>query len=315
MTRRSLPYRIFIAVYLIIAYILIFLFQDCPRVLFRRRKSISGQVAVITGGAMGMGKEVAKRLAIEQNAKVCILDINEDQGERTVAEIRALGGIAKFYKVDISNENALEDAAGQIENDPMFGFVSIVIANAAILKHGTVCDLTVEDYKFNNNVNYLGHIFTIKTFLGKMIERQHGHIVSIGSICSHFGEAGGSAYCSAKFAARGFIESLHGELDDLGMTDKVILTSIYPYFVNTPFITNLQEPHSTFWDIVPLDTASMEIVNAILYNRYTVFIPGSIKLLCVYMKWMTTLGTYPLGRKVFNIVCKPKAEEIALKKV
>ncbi|CAI5449289.1 unnamed protein product [Caenorhabditis angaria] len=306
MTRESLAYRIGIVFYFIFGYLFIVLFSDLPRILFRSKKNIAGQIVVITGGAMGIGKQLAKKLCLEQNAKVVILDVNEAEGLKTEEEIVDLGGVAKFYKCDVSSDKQLEDVRSRIEADENFGVVDIVIANAAILKFGSVTELTNDDYILNSKVNYLGHIFTIKTFLGKMIEAKKGHIVSIGSICGHFGEASGSAYCSSKFAARGFLESLQAEIFDLELEKNIILTSIYPYFVNTPFLKNLQEPHSTFWDVIPPEVVANEITDSILYNRHSHFIPGSIKILCVYMKWMCTFGTIPIGRKVFNVSTKPK---------
>ncbi|CAD6194497.1 unnamed protein product [Caenorhabditis auriculariae] len=309
MGRASLPLQILFTIKFSVLYLFVFLFQDIPRVLFGRKKKVAGQVVVITGSGMGMGKEVAKKFALRQGAKVCILDINEKEGLRTMEEITEAGGFAQFFRCDVSKANELEDVASRIYKDPALGFVNIVVANAAILKFGEATTLTYDDYKLNNDVNILGHIYTVKAFLPKMIEAKQGHIVSIGSICSHFGDYTGTAYCAAKFACRGFMEALHCELLEKGL-EQIAVTSIYPYFVKTNFISNFEEPYSTYWDVVPLEVATDEIVDAILYERLSHYIPGSIKLLCVYMKWMTTKGTIPIGRKVFNITCKPKTGEV-----
>ncbi|KIH66499.1 oxidoreductase, short chain dehydrogenase/reductase family protein [Ancylostoma duodenale] len=255
MARESLPRRLFLAFTFIFVYIWCFLFKDLPRLLFQRRKKIENQVVVITGGAMGIGKAVSKMLAIQEKAKLCILDVNEVWA------------------------------------------VSICIVNAAVLKFGECEDLSYGDYKLNTNVNILGHIYkwllfqTVKAFLPEMISAQKGQIVSIGSICSYYGERYGTAYCAAKFACRGFMEALQAEIIEKGLYNKVVLTSVFPYFVRTGFIENLEEPYSTFYEVIPLEKCAREIVEAILKDKQMHFIPGSIGVLCLYLKWWVCVAT------------------------
>ncbi|KHJ93415.1 oxidoreductase, short chain dehydrogenase/reductase family protein [Oesophagostomum dentatum] len=255
---------------------------------------------------MGIGKTVSKILAIQEKAKVCILDINEKEGLKTVDEINQEGGVAHFYRCDVSDPQALESIAAEIRNDPKLGTVSICIVNAAVLKFGECLDLSCNDYKTNVNVNLLGHIYTVKAFLPDMVSAQKGQIVSMGSICSYYGERYGSAYCAAKFACRGFMEALQMEIVERGLYNKVVLTSIFPYFVRTGFIESLEEPYSTFYEVIPLQKCADEIVGAILKDKYTHFIPGSIGVLCVYLKCLTTKSVIPYARKVFNFSYEPK---------
>ncbi|CAJ0601799.1 unnamed protein product [Cylicocyclus nassatus] len=306
MARESLPRRLFLLVTFVIYYIWCLLFKDLPRVLCYRRKKIENQVVVITGGAMGIGKTVAKKLALQEKAKLCILDVNEKEGLRTVEEITRDGGIACFYRCDVSDPQALTFVASEIKKDPRFGPVDICIANAAVLKFGECTELSYNDYKVNANVNVLGHIYTVKAFLPDMISAEKGQIVSMGSICSYYGERYGTAYCSAKFACRGFMEALQMEMIEKGLYKKVILTSIFPYFVKTSLIEDLEEPFSTFYDIVPLEKCADSIVDAILKEKQTHFIPGSIGTLCRYVKCFTTKAILPYARKVFNFSYEPR---------
>ncbi|VDM84065.1 unnamed protein product, partial [Strongylus vulgaris] len=163
--------------------------------------------------------------------------------------------------------------------------VNICIVNAAVLKFGECTDLSYNDYKINTNINVLGHIYTVKAFLPDMISADRGQIVSMGSICSYFGGRYGTAYCTAKFACRGFMEALQMELIEKGLYKKIILTSIFPYFVKTNFIENLEEPFSTFYDVIPLQKCADSIVGAILKDKQIHFIPGTLGLLCLYLKW------------------------------
>ncbi|VDO95079.1 unnamed protein product [Heligmosomoides polygyrus] len=309
MARESFTRRTFLAITFLFVYMWCVLFKDLPRLLFQRRKKIENQVVVITGGAMGIGKAVAKLLAHQEKAKICILDVNEKEGLKTVDEITSCGGIAQFFRCDVSDPKSLDSAAAQIRSDPKLGPVSICIANAAVLKFGECLELSNKDFRTNADVNILGHIFTIRAFLPDMIAAQKGQIVSIGSICSYFGEHYGTAYCAAKFACRGFMEALQMELIAKGLYNKVVLTSVYPYFVRTGFIDQLEEPYSTFYDVIPLEQCSSEVVDAVLKEKLSHFIPSDIGVLCVYLKCLITRSVLPLGRKVFNFSYKPKAKQ------
>ncbi|CAI4224411.1 unnamed protein product [Auanema sp. JU1783] len=314
MARASLPKRIWLTLAFIFQYIFIFVFKDIPQCVLQRKKKVENQVIVITGGAMGIGKESAKLFALDHGAKVCILDVNEKEGLKTIDEITQAGGEAYFYPCDISNYKSIEEIAEKIHNDPRLGFVDILVANAAILKFGEIMDLSIEDYKKSNDVNILGQIYTIKIFLPKMIAANRGHIATVGSICSFYGEYCGTAYCTAKFAIRGFMEALHMELMEKEL-NSIKITNIHPYFVRTNLIGHLDEPYSTYFDVVPLDRCSREVVDAILKERIVHFIPSGITFLCLFLKCLATRNTIPLGRKLFNFTYEPKGKLASVKAV
>ncbi|EFO24135.2 hypothetical protein LOAG_04354 [Loa loa] len=125
----------------------------------------------------------------------------------------------------------------------------------------------------------------MRAFLPHMMDRNHGQIVAIGSICSHYGDYLGTAYCTAKFAIRGLMETLQMELYE-EKKNGIVLTTIYPYFVDTALISNnMTEPFSTFYDVIPLDKCVEEILDAILKERMYYFIPQSLAFLCNAAKW------------------------------
>ncbi|VDO21947.1 unnamed protein product [Haemonchus placei] len=305
MGRASFPKRVLMAFAFIFVFLWCVLFKDLPRLLLQRRKKIENQIVVITGGAMGIGKEVAKRLAVQHKAKVCILDVNEKEGLNAVDEISREGGIVRFFRCDVSDPETLKSTADEIRNDPLLGPtenndsgpVNICIANAAVLRLGECLELSEKDYKMNSDVNILGHIYTVKTFLPDMVIAEKGQIVSIGSICSYYGDHYGTAYCAAKFACRGFMEALQMEMIAKGFYNKIVFTSIYPYFVKTGFIEQLNEPYSTFYDVQPVDKCAEEVVDAILKERVSHFIPGGIGFLCLYLKWWVSNNFFKLNRQ------------------
>uniref|UniRef100_A0A914RVK3 Uncharacterized protein n=1 Tax=Parascaris equorum TaxID=6256 RepID=A0A914RVK3_PAREQ len=206
----STPKQLYLAIRFIFQFIYCLLFRDLPRVLFLKRKSVEDQVVVITGGARGVGRGLARRFAINERAIVCILDINE---------------------------------------------VDVLICNAAVLRLGQLVNMSDDDFKITMNVNVLGYIFTIRSFLAEMINRNKGQVVAIGSICSHYGENLGSAYWWQLFPLRMSESSiitdtmneysLQMELDEMNK-NGVCVTTIYPYFIDTPLIAEKKmEPFST----------------------------------------------------------------------
>ncbi|VDO46638.1 unnamed protein product [Onchocerca flexuosa] len=162
------------------------------------------------------------------------------------------------------------------------GGIDILICNAAILRIGKFMDLDDKDYQD----------ITMRAFLPHMMDRNRGQIVAIGSICSYYGDYLGTAYCTAKFAIRGLMETLQMELYEENK-NGVILTTIYPYFVDTALVSsNMTEPFSTFFDVIPLDKCVEEIVDAILKERMSYFIPQSLAFLCNVAKWFVKTKIY-----------------------
>uniref|UniRef100_A0A0M3IMG7 Estradiol 17-beta-dehydrogenase 11 n=1 Tax=Ascaris lumbricoides TaxID=6252 RepID=A0A0M3IMG7_ASCLU len=227
MGSESFGRRIILTLRFIIIYIYVLFARDLPRLIWLKRKSIADQ------------------FAIEERAIVCILDINEVEGQRTVSEICNDGGRATFFKCDVSNPDSLRLCAKQIRSDSKLGEVDIVVCNAAVLRVGEILEMSDNDFKVTMDINVLGYIYTIRAFLPPMIERDKGHVVAIASVCSYFGEHLGTAYCTAKFAVRGLMDSLQMELDEKRKRG-VAVTTVFPYFTETSLVTDqLNEPFCT----------------------------------------------------------------------
>ncbi|TMS39265.1 hypothetical protein L596_005815 [Steinernema carpocapsae] len=282
-------------------YLYCLICRDLPRVIKMKRKNVGGQVVVITGGAMGIGKGVALKFAVEHNAKVCILDINEQEGRKTRDEILNSGGEAYFFPCNVADPDSVRMCAQQIYSNAALGTVDILI----VLRMGEFTEMSDMDFKINNDVNILGYIYTIRAFIRKMIDTNKGHIVAVGSICSHYGEQFGTAYCTAKFAVRGLMEALQMELLEKEKTG-VATTVIYPYFTNTTLVSeNMKEPFSTHLDVIPIEECVEEMTDAILKERMYYFIPWHLTFFCTFAKCLTTKCVLPYARKFFNFRYEP----------
>ncbi|VDK66217.1 unnamed protein product [Anisakis simplex] len=308
-SREPVLKRIFMVICFAFQYVYILLFRELPLLFYSARKSVTNQIVVITGGGRGLGKGLAKQFAIKEHAIVCILDINENDGLESVSEIVDEGGQAYFFKCDVSDSESVRACAKSIYSSPELGHVDILICNAAVLRMGTVLDLSDADFKTTTNVNILGYIYAVKSFVGDMMNRNRGQIVAIGSVCSHYGEYLGSAYCMSKFAVRGFMESLHMEL--IEKNNNITTTQIYPYFMDTPFIAEKQiTPFSTFYELLPLDLCVKKITDAILREELYCYIPWHMQFLCVFCKCLASKHIIPAARRLFNFRYAPGEKQL-----
>uniref|UniRef100_A0A1I8EZ17 Oxidoreductase n=1 Tax=Wuchereria bancrofti TaxID=6293 RepID=A0A1I8EZ17_WUCBA len=269
MAREKLHRQILISLKFALQYILCVLFRDLPRMIALKRKSITDQVVAITGGASGIGKGLAQKIALEQNAIVCILDINQEEGVRTVSQIIESGGRAYFFLCNVTKSDEVKLCARQIFSNTKIGCIDILVCNASILRIGKFLDLDDKDYQDTMNVNILDNESLFAAYDGPK---------SWTNCCYRID-------FTAKFAIRGLMETLQMELYE-EKKNGVVLTTIYPYFVDTTLISNnMTEPFSTFYDVIPLDKCVEEILDAILKERMYYFIPKSLAFLCNAAKW------------------------------
>jgi all-trans-retinol dehydrogenase (NAD+) len=192
------------------------------------QQDLTNRVVLITGGASGIGKIMARRFVKEENSRVVIWDVHEENLKKTVEE---LGDRCRGYVVDICDYEKVYATAAQVEKD--VGPVDILINNAGIVHGKKFLDTTEKAIMQTINVNLVSHFWTVKAFLGGMKERKYGHIVTIASAAGLFGMKHLTDYCASKFGCVGFGESLRYELKSEGMHDKVATTIVCPYFINT----------------------------------------------------------------------------------
>lgn len=192
---------------------------------FRRRK----QVVVITGASAGVGRATA-RLFAKQGAKIALLARGLDGLEATAREVIDLGGEPLPLPTDMANHIAVEAAAHAIEET--LGPIDVWINNAMVSVFSPVKRMKAEEYRRVTEVTYLGAVNGTLAALRRMLRRNRGVIVQVGSALAYRAIPLQSAYCAAKHALRGFTESLRTEL----MHDKsnVKVTIVHLPALNTP---------------------------------------------------------------------------------
>ena len=189
----------------------------------------SEQVFVVTGASSGVGRAVARACGA-RGAKVALVARNLDGLEAAAKEIRRAGGDALVLSADVADADAVDRAAAATEQH--WGRIDTWINAAMVSVLARVKDTTPAEYRRVTEVTYLGYVHGTLAALRRMLPRDEGTIVQVGSALAYRSIPLQSAYCAAKAAIRGFSDSLRSELIHDG--SHVRLTHVHLPAVNTP---------------------------------------------------------------------------------
>ncbi|XP_057586091.1 estradiol 17-beta-dehydrogenase 11 isoform X1 [Hippopotamus amphibius kiboko] len=240
----------------------------------RKRKSVTGEIVLITGAGHGIGRLTAYEFA-KLKCKLVLWDINKHGLEETAAECKRLGAKAHAFVVDCSSREDIYSSAKKVKAE--IGDVSILVNNAGIVYTSDLFATQDPQIEKTFEVNVLAHFWTTKAFLPEMMKTNHGHIVTVASVAGHTGVPFLLAYCSSKFAAVGFHKALTAELAALEITG-VKTTCLCPVFINTGFIKN---PSSSLGPTLEPEEVVNKLIDGILTEQKMIFIPSSISFLTV----------------------------------
>lgn len=187
------------------------------------------EVIVITGASAGVGRATA-RLFARQGAHLGLLARGRDGLNAACGEVEALGGRAVAVPTDVADPDAVEQAAEIIERQ--FGPIDIWINNAMVSVFSPVKEVRPEEYKRVTEVTYLGVVYGTLAALRRMLPRDRGVIVEVGSALAYRGIPLQSAYCASKHAIQGFFDSLRCELIHDGSNVRVTMVQLPA--MNTP---------------------------------------------------------------------------------
>ena len=187
------------------------------------------EVVVVTGASAGLGRAIVRAFA-RQGAHVGLLARGRDGLEGARREVEALGGQALVLPTDVSDAAQVERAAEAVERE--FGPIDIWINNAMVSVFSPVKEMLPEEYKRVTEVTYLGVVYGTLAALQRMLPRDRGCVVQVGSALAYRGIPLQSAYCAAKHAIQGFTESLRCEL--IHDKSNVRVTMVQLPAMNTP---------------------------------------------------------------------------------
>ncbi|MBM4482033.1 SDR family NAD(P)-dependent oxidoreductase [Rhodococcus hoagii] len=197
----------------------------------------AGKVCVITGAGSGIGRALALNLA-GQGAKLALSDMDSVGLAETVRQVEALGADVKSDHLDVTQREAVLSYADAVVAH--FGKVNQVYNNAGIAFHGEVERSEFKDIERIMDVDFWGVVNGTKAFLPHVIASGDGHIVNVSSLFGLLSIPGQSAYNAAKFAVRGFTESLRQEM--LIAKHPVKVTCVHPGGIKTAIARNATMP-------------------------------------------------------------------------
>ncbi len=215
---------------------------------------IRGSTTVITGAASGIGAALAANLAA-RGANLALADRNE-AGLAVVAEAaRARGVRVSTHVLDVADRAALEALPDSVL--AVHERVTILVNNAGVALAGDFADVTLPDFEWLFDINFWAPVRLTKAFMYALAREPAAHIVNVSSLFGIIAPPGQAAYCAAKFALRGFSESLRHELDG----SSVSLTVVHPGGIRTEIANSARIPQG----IDPVEArAQMQEFNKLL---------------------------------------------------
>lgn len=238
-------------------------------------------VVLITGGAQGIGRELALIYAAK-GCRIVIWDKESDLFSRISTEINQLGADIFCYRCDISIKQEVDITAEKTLKD--LGRVDILVNNAAIAPHFHVDKASENVIRKVNDINFLGQVWVTKAFLPHV-----RHIATIASVLSYMPGEKESDYCASKFAVNGWFSTLRLELKI--KKSPIRMTTIYPYHIKTTLFDGIDFGNLNY--IIssqePRDVAKA-IYEGICEKREEVYVPGIAKYAClIYLAFPSEL--------------------------
>ena len=195
-------------------------------------RRVRDRVVVVTGASSGVGRACARAFATE-GARVALIARNEEALNAAAAEVRDAGGEALVLPLDVADADAVERAAAAVEQ--RWGRIDVWVNNAMATVFAPCMQVTPEEYRRVTEVTYLGYVHGTLAALRRMLPRDEGVVIQMGSALAYRSIPLQGAYCAAKAAIRGFTDSLRTELIHDG--SRVKLSMLQLPAVNTPQAT------------------------------------------------------------------------------
>jgi len=193
---------------------------------------LKGKVAIVTGGAQGIGKSIATRLA-QAGANVVIADVMEEVAKSTAQEISQKGNEAISIKVDVSSLSSVEEMVKKTLDK--FGRIDILVNNAGITRDGLVMRMKEEDWDLVLDINLKGAFNCIKTVSPIMMKQKSGKIVNIASIVGIIGNIGQANYSASKAGLIALTKTCAREL----ASRRINVNAVAPGFIQTSMTERL----------------------------------------------------------------------------
>jgi 3-oxoacyl-[acyl-carrier protein] reductase len=222
---------------------------------------LADRVALVTGGAQGIGRAVALLLA-QNGADIVVSDINLDKAEETAREVQALDRKALATKVDVATLGDVEKMVDTVLEQ--FGRVDILVNNAGITRDKLILRMTEEDWDAVLNINLKGTFNCTKAVVRHMSKQKYGKIVNIASVVGEMGNAAQANYAASKAGVIGFTKTIAREFAQRGIN----VNAIAPGYIETPMTDSLPDKvKEELKRLIPLDRLGKpeDVAEAVLF--------------------------------------------------
>jgi 3-oxoacyl-[acyl-carrier protein] reductase len=197
-------------------------------------RSLTDRVALVTGGARGIGRSIALALA-DQGADVAVVDLDPAGAGAVVREIEAKGRRGLAVRADVSSETDVKDVVAAVESG--LGPIQILVNNAGLTRDGLLARMSAEDWDLVLNVNLKGAFLLSKAVSRGMMKQRSGCIINMASVVGRRGNAGQANYSSAKAGLIGLTKSLAREL----APRNIRVNAIAPGYIQTEMTSALDD--------------------------------------------------------------------------
>lgn len=195
---------------------------------------LENKVAIVTGGAQGIGRAIADRFARE-GASIAVVDINADLARQTADEVRQHNVSAESYTVDVSDTEAVRGAVTSIISQ--FSRVDILVNNAGITRDGLLLTMSEKDWDLVLSVNLKSIFNFTKAVARQMIKQKQGAIVNVSSVVGLMGNGGQVNYSASKAGVLGITKSSAKEL----ASRNIRVNAVAPGYIQTPMTDKLDD--------------------------------------------------------------------------
>jgi len=234
--------------------------------------ALNGSRVLITGGASGLGRQMALQSAAK-GARVVIWDMNLEQAKKVVAEIKKAGGTAEAHQVDVTDRLAVNKLALKV------GAVDVLFNNAGVVSGDWFLDLNPDSIERTYRVNVLSLYWMTQAFLPAMVQSGRGCVVTISSASGMLGVAKLTDYAASKFAAFGFMESLRSELRM--KRSNVNTLTVCPHYIGTGMFDGVQTKFPWLLPILDEVKVAAKILRSVEKGKAMLVMPKFVHVIPV----------------------------------
>uniref|UniRef100_A0A8C7YPH6 Short-chain dehydrogenase/reductase 3 n=1 Tax=Oryzias sinensis TaxID=183150 RepID=A0A8C7YPH6_9TELE len=263
-----------------------------------RKKDLSKEVVLITGGGRGIGRHLAKEFAKQGAKKVILWGRTEKTLKETAEEIALSGTESHYFQCDVANKEEVYKQAKLVREK--VGDVTILVNNAAVVHGKSLMSSDDNALLKTQHVNTLGQFWTTKAFLPRMLELQHGHVVCINSILSQSPIPGVIDYCTSKASSLAFMESL-----TLGLLEcpGVSCTTVLPFHTNTEMFQGMRIRFPELFPPLKPEVVAQKTVDAVRTNKAFIYLPWTMHALVILKSFMPQVALEEIQKFTGSYTC------------